>query len=741
MIIKRLSASFGRLSNETLTLSEGLNIIEAPNESGKSTWCAFIKAILYGIHTSDRDKAGYLSDKTRYRPWNGAPMGGSMDIETTGISLTLERKSDGKLPMRDFSAVYTGTGTPYNGLYPDTAGDTLIGGSEAVFERSAFISQSGIKISQTPELEKRISSLVTTGDEASSYTEADERLRLWLRKRRFNKSGTIPALEEKLAGINKKLSHIESALDEAASMRLEAERLKKRRAELNDELSAFDRFDTQQALQRAREKYERAQAAYTDIYRELTKYGPAPTDSDLSFIRGDLKALESFKAMLSAEQKNLKNAQDNCTNILQAKRASAFDGPDASVAVQKAALLEQDIKKFSLRRASAVALIIIAAVFVLLTVITSITAQFPAMRLISAAAAVICAVLLLWRTVKFRVSAKKLTEYLAHCNVATVSGLQELYEESLKISAKLAEAESDVRSSEKSVSSALSMVDTILKSLREKLKTVAPDAAIENIESVLSTLETLLGKLAGAKAEARAAESFLNATRASGQFADESALEEITVPSRSKQEISSDLSFTAARFEELTNRYNMALGEIRAVGDPVILGSEKKAAEAELIAQKAQYDAISLAVETLKDANNELQTRFSPMLGETAGHIISRLTGGRYEKLTFDKTLDASAKTPAEAVSRNILTLSTGTADQIYLALRLAVCTLVLPKENPCPLILDDILTNFDDARAYLALDYLRELAQTRQILLFTCHKRETAYFSGIGDVSIIKLQ
>jgi uncharacterized protein YhaN len=76
MIIRRLTASFGRLQNETLTLDRGLNIIEAPNECGKSTWCAFIKAMLYGIRTSDRDKAGYLSDKTRYRPWSGVPMAG-----------------------------------------------------------------------------------------------------------------------------------------------------------------------------------------------------------------------------------------------------------------------------------------------------------------------------------------------------------------------------------------------------------------------------------------------------------------------------------------------------------------------------------------------------------------------------------------------------------------------------------------------------------------------------------------
>jgi DNA repair exonuclease SbcCD ATPase subunit len=284
------------------------------------------------------------------------------------------------------------------------------------------------------------------------------------------------------------------------------------------------------------------------------------------------------------------------------------------------------------------------------------------------------------------------------------------------------------------------MTDTAEKSLRGKLNALSPGADINSIEAVLKGFETLLSKLAAAKAEMQAADSYLNTIKAVGPSGDEDNTAELPAPPRSRQAIASDLSFFTSRLEELKNRYNMALGEIRAIGDPVILGSEKKAAEAALITQRAQYDAISLAIDTLKDANTDLQTRFSPLLGETAGYILSHLTGGRYDKLTFDKTLDASAKASTDAVSRSILTLSAGTADQIYLALRLAVCALVLPTEHPCPLILDDALTNFDDERAALALDYLHALSNDRQIILFTCHKRETGYFTGSDDVTIIKL-
>ena len=65
MRIYSMTATFGKLNHETLTLQPGLNIIEAPNEWGKSTWCAFILAMLYGIDTSARSRKDFIADKER----------------------------------------------------------------------------------------------------------------------------------------------------------------------------------------------------------------------------------------------------------------------------------------------------------------------------------------------------------------------------------------------------------------------------------------------------------------------------------------------------------------------------------------------------------------------------------------------------------------------------------------------------------------------------------------------------
>ena len=144
MIIRKLRASFGKLENETLSLHDGLNVIYAPNESGKSTWCAFIRAMLYGVDSSERARSGYLPDKLRYAPWSGAPMEGSMELRAERSDITLTRRTRAKgAPMRDFSAVYTGTAIPVEGMDGQNAGELLTGVSRDVFCRSAFIEQPG----------------------------------------------------------------------------------------------------------------------------------------------------------------------------------------------------------------------------------------------------------------------------------------------------------------------------------------------------------------------------------------------------------------------------------------------------------------------------------------------------------------------------------------------------------------------------------------------------------------------
>ena len=316
MIIRKLRASFGKLENEELKLHDGLNVIYAPNESGKSTWCAFIRAMLYGVDSSERVRSGYLPDKLRYAPWSGAPMEGSMDLQAERSDITLTRRTRAKgAPMREFSAVYTGTALPVMELDGANAGEMLTGVSRDVFCRSAFIEQGTVAVSGSPELEKRINAIVSTGEEQTSYTEADEQLREWQRKRRFHRKGLLPELEgqmdetkrrmEELRGAGESIEHLEEKLAERQSdcARLEAAMTQSRRLE---------RRRAMESLTQGRLLLKQSSEAHDQALDELSRRREALSDSVFggrrpqeveTQVEEDLKTLRQLKSAGQSKQR------------------------------------------------------------------------------------------------------------------------------------------------------------------------------------------------------------------------------------------------------------------------------------------------------------------------------------------------------------------------------------------------------------------------------------------------------
>ena len=175
MRIKKMTAVFGALDNAVLEPAEGLTVITAPNEAGKSTWAGCLKAMLYGIDTRERDKTGFLADKTRDQPWSGAPMAGEMRIEWEGKDVTIRRFPTRANPFGGFEAVYSATGDPVPGLTSANVGEQLTGAGKEVYLRSAFVGQGGAAIGASRELEARVSALATSGQEDVSYSAVERK--------------------------------------------------------------------------------------------------------------------------------------------------------------------------------------------------------------------------------------------------------------------------------------------------------------------------------------------------------------------------------------------------------------------------------------------------------------------------------------------------------------------------------------------------------------------------------------
>ncbi|MBQ9349011.1 MAG: hypothetical protein IJT94_17015, partial [Oscillibacter sp.] len=209
-------------------------------------------------------------------------------------------------------------------------------------------------------------------------------------------------------------------------------------------------------------------------------------------------------------------------------------------------------------------------------------------------------------------------------------------------------------------------------------------------------------------------------------------------PVRTKEEVVRELDRARQDLEEARSGADNLTGQLHAVGDLVVLRSAAARTQDDLGILEEEYEALKLASDTLDHANAALQTRFSPALAKRASEIFKELTEGRYENLSMDRSFHMFAETGD--VYRSSMYLSAGCADQMYLAVRLAICELVLPVDRVVPIVLDDALTNFDDQRCAAALRFLKKEAEKRQILLFTCHSREAAFFAGDSGVFVQRL-
>ena len=192
MRIYSMTATFGKLNHETLTLKPGLNILEAPNEWGKSTWCAFLMAMLYGIDTSSRSKKDFIADKERYAPWSGAPMSGRMDICWEGRDITIERSSKGRSIFGVFKAYETESGIPVPELTALNCGEKLLGVEQSVFARAGFVRLKDMSVTQDESLRRRLNALVTTGDDSGSADDLAQKLRDLKNRCLVNLSGLLP---------------------------------------------------------------------------------------------------------------------------------------------------------------------------------------------------------------------------------------------------------------------------------------------------------------------------------------------------------------------------------------------------------------------------------------------------------------------------------------------------------------------------------------------------------------------
>ena len=741
MLIRRMTATFGRLREQTLELQDGLNILQAPNETGKSTWCAFLLAMLYGVNTKERDRAGVLADKNRYAPWDGGSMSGRLDCRAGDDALTLFRTTRRQTaPMGDFQALYTGTADPVPGLTGANCGETLLGVSREVYARSAFIRQGGVAVTQDSGLERRIAALVTSGEEDTSYTEAVEALKKQLNRRRHNKTGQLPALEAELQETEAQLASQAELARQRENLLARSAELEARESSLKEELAALDRWEAhrkRQDLQRVEDAALQAEEKAAALRRRLEEERVPENDVTVR-LRGAIVNLNTVRKSAEKAQEAYDAAKSALAQAEEKLSASPFAGQTAEEARQSA----QTLPPTSLKAWNWLMLVLAAGLLAAAgwgyysgmdgTGPLQGVTYLPLAPLLLGAAALVL-VFLNWRKVK-----KGRTSLTVRYGTVAPAEIQALADAYIQLLSDRDAAKQEASAKSAAAQGLWQSVDVNADGILEEVRRFAPAAYdIPSADAALRASALLRRELS--EAEKAAHEARLRAefqTEQAPQPEDPDA-PPLLPPERNREAVTEDLEAVRGDLSSLRSSLDRIAGRLHAAGDPLALQAAAERLTDEIALLEGEYAAIELAMSTLAHANTQLQGRFSPALGKRAAEIFDGLTGGAYGGVILDKTLRVSAEPAGTGVPRDVGYLSAGAADQLYLAVRLAVCDLVLPSEHAVPIVLDDALASFDDARCAAALDFLRKEAETRQILLFTCHSREAAHFREDPAVSI----
>jgi uncharacterized protein YhaN len=147
---------------------------------------------------------------------------------------------------------------------------------------------------------------------------------------------------------------------------------------------------------------------------------------------------------------------------------------------------------------------------------------------------------------------------------------------------------------------------------------------------------------------------------------------------------------------------------------------ELSAADAELQRVRVLEETLQLTLDFLTEAEQRVHRDVARLLADSIRPWLPRVTGGRYRDVRVDPAEFAVQVLDPSDQWREAGLLSYGTAEQIYLLLRVALAKHLGKRDEACPLMLDDVTTHADRVRTLAILDLLHEISQAQQVILFS---------------------
>ena len=220
-----------------------------------------------------------------------------------------------------------------------------------------------------------------------------------------------------------------------------------------------------------------------------------------------------------------------------------------------------------------------------------------------------------------------------------------------------------------------------------------------------------------------------------------------SISSTNLPEIEFKLSELTGEFHDLKdardqdNRTIGQLGsEIKTLSSSEVLlekQSEIEVKKQQLRDYASEWVRAQIALFVRDKAISKYESTRQPKVIKAAKDIFANITNNAYSMIIKLAETNEIKIQDAVGRSKGILEMSRGTKEQLYFSMRLGLISVYEEDKEPMPIVMDDILVNFDDYRGPLAVEELAKFSKNRQVIILTCHKNTLDLYESLGAKKI----
>lgn len=683
MKIKNIKVNaYGNIENKDINLEEGINIIHGANESGKSTLLNYIISIFYGISRNKDGKA--LSDYEKYKPWNSNEFSGR-------ISYKLENGEKYEI-FRDFNKknpkIYNDKLEDISDRFETDKKDgskffiEQMGIDKKMYLSTVVSTQEEVRLDEKNQnmLIQKIANLAGTGEDNVSYKKALIKLQEKIRDEiGTNKTSQKPVniIEKEIVEINNKIVETEKYRNRKYEIDAEKEQILSELKELEQQKQILQ--ELQNSMKSEEETKNRLEIREKNRKDNIAK----------------INELTNQKNTINAESERVQSAKNHLQDIIKGHKENI---EKLNSEIEKIANEKEETQE---KEKPSISFIVITVVLAIALICSIILIKNYIVSGILGVALIANIVFYVINKNKQKVNKAKLRDKI---NQEKQYKREKLENQKQQIIANVNTTEKELEKQEeeeKQVNSELSMLKGQIILLEKNNEKITEEIEQDN--------------------KAIKEESNKNKQQIIEKYKDRNINDLLYINDYQNyiSKIEETINNNRIRIKGLEIEYNTIVPQL----DEMVVLEEKREADKEKLAELREKESIiNIAIENLMDAYEEMKTTITPKFTKNLSESIQKISSNKYNKVTINDEngmiIENNRGEYVEAIK-----LSTGTIDQLYLALRLSMID-ELSKEN-LPIILDESFAYSDNNRLKNMLQYLTSDLNNHQTIIFTCTDRE----------------